>query len=753
MKKIFLFLILTVINTAGFAKDKKMASTDTLSMTYQRFMDQKGIVKYDAYFTIYKQDRKFWVEIPEEAMGRDILITCQAVQGTNNYLSPSSDVVTLERHDLRTLYLRRHRSLDYQRDTLEMSMMDAIRNSNLEPIDRTLNIVSLGKEGKSFIIDITQDVTSASGLFDVTKNSSLSHPDPNRSGWLGTRAIPGGFSMEVYRSQTDQLPVRSMNDRSDVSNTTVLQFVMQCLPEHRFAMRLNNPAFGFEAIARQEYDVKNHLSRSRKFITTWDFTTGPVSIYIDPDMPEPFRKSVRNAVDSWGKALKAAGVNKPFIYSTDQEQNNLAYKCITFVWGNANNGVNSKTIIDPLTGEILTARINLLDRKTEDFAENYYIIGRNIDTRVKKDYMSLGMRQDIVSSWVAREIGLVLGMKSNHRGKSITGPFEINYAVTTDSPASALIPQLAEYDYKAMQFAYGTSISTRGKSKSVKTQDVYPSKQDFFSDEDKRDPYAQKEVISTDIITDCRQGIENVKNSYNTLLADVKALPIDQLNMVAVAHMIVKHLTMQENCLMRVASLVGGRSKYPVIRGVSEDPIVFVPRTKQLEALRFLEDNILSGIPAWINNAEVESVCSGNMHSMSIGTANNVAKALLNADVLQSLIDMERAKGAANALTAQELIDYMDRLMFCNFDAQRSPSDFQRKMQITTMLAVADYVQKHNVVMGMGNEGNCLLQVYLVDTAKKIAYLADNHADNTTRKHYAMLKMRLDRAYFKKKIQ
>lgn len=735
MKKILTIAmtLLMVVNNNIFA-----ATADTLSMTYQRFIDQKGIEKYESYFNIYKQDKRFWLEIPQEAMGRDILITCQAINGYNNYLSSASDVVTLEHHDLHTIYLRHHRSLDFQRDTLDASVMDAIRNSNLQPIDRVLNIVSLGKEGKSYIIEVTQDITTASGLFDVTKSSNLSHPDPDRSGWLGTRAINGGFSMEVYRSQTDALAQRSMNDRQDVANTTVLQLVMQCLPEHNHEMRVASPAFGFETISRQEFDSKNYLAHRRNYITSWDFTTGPISIFIDPDMPEPFKNSVRSAVSAWTSALTAAGVKKPFVYSTDQKANNLAYKCITFVWGNAANGVNSKTIVDPMTGEIMAARINLLDRNMEEFYEPYFIQCRHIDGRVKKDFKSLAMRQDVVASWVTREMGLVLGMKSNWRGKSVTGPFELNYAATAGTASP--VPQIAEYDRQAMRFAYGKG-------------GVLPAKTDYFSAEDKRDPYAQKDVLSADIIGDSRKGLENMKRSYATMLADVKALPADQINVQGISHMAVQHLTVQETCLQRVASLVGGRSKYPIIKGVSEQAVVYVPRTTQLEALDFLEKNILSGIPAWVKNEELNRICSGNMNSMSIGAANGVAKALLNADVLQSLAEQERALGAANAFTAKELIDYINRLVFADFDANKAPTDFQRKVQISTMLSVAEYVHGHNVVMGMQNEGNCILQVYLVDTAKKIADLANNHTDKETRAHYAMLKMRLDRAYFNKKIQ
>lgn len=718
----------------------KASTPDTLAFTYERFVSQKGMEKHDSYFNIYRQDKRFWMEIPQEALGRDILITCQTINGYTNFLSPSSDVVTLEHHDLHTIYLRRHRSLDYQRDTLDASVMDAIRNSNLQPIDRVLNVVALGKEGKSYIVEITHDVTSASGLFDVTKSSSLSHPDPNRSGWLGTRPIPQGFSMEVFRSQTDVMPVKSMNDRQDVSNTVVLQFVVQMLPKHDHVMRLENPAFGFETITRQEYDSRNYVSRRRNYIASWDFTDGPLTLYIDPDMPEPFKASVRRAVREWTSVLNAAGIKRPFVFSTDPQANNLAYKCVTFVWGNAMNGVNSTKIVDAMTGEILSARINLLDAPADMYYEPYYILFRNIDPRVKKDFMSLGMRQDLTASWVMKEMGKVLGMKENYRGRSITNPFRMNYAADAKTAPSDLFPKISQYDRLAIRYAY----SAKGNA--------YPPLSDFYSPEDKRDPYATKTVLSANVIADSRSGMEKVRQSYASLIEDVKLLPVSQLDMQAVSHLAVQHLSLYGEYLLSVARLVGGRSRYPVIRGVSEKPALYVPRDTQAEALRFLEENILSGVPSWTANAEVQRICSGNMYSMSIGIANDVVKALLDAGVMQSLAEQERDMGADKAFTAKELLAFIDRLLFCGFSNEATPSDFQRKMQITAMLNVADYVQGHNIVMGMQNEGNCILQVYLVETYRKIADLAEHHRDKAVRDHYAMLRMRLERMYFNKRV-
>ena len=136
---------------------------------------------------------------------------------------------------------------------------------------------------------------------------------------------------------------------------------------------------------------------------------------------------------------------------------------------------------------------------------------------------------------------------------------------------------------------------------------------------------------------------------------------------------------------------------------------------------------------------------------MSIGTANGILKKLMGAEVLQSLADQERALGK-DAFTAKELTDYINRVVFADFDKTQPVSDFKRKLQISLLLNVAEYVAQHNIVLGMQNEGNCLLQVWLVETARKVADLAENHHDKDSREHFSLLKMRLDKMYFNKNI-
>ena len=74
VKKIYIKMALTMLALLP-SQGLMAAAADSLAFTYQQFVNQKGIQRYEGYFTIYKQDNRYWIEIPQEAMERDILIT------------------------------------------------------------------------------------------------------------------------------------------------------------------------------------------------------------------------------------------------------------------------------------------------------------------------------------------------------------------------------------------------------------------------------------------------------------------------------------------------------------------------------------------------------------------------------------------------------------------------------------------------------------------------------------------------------
>ena len=306
---------MTVVYAQDYNQQQQYMQPQTL--TYEQFISQPGVVKHNAYFTIYQKNDRFCLEIPFSALGKEVLVTAQAVSINSNFVSPASDVVRFEKHDDHTLYMHRNRSLDVQTDSADVSMTQALRNSMMLPVDKAFTVMTLGENKDCYIVDITGDINQSSGLFDVSKNSGMSHPDPSRSGVLDIRAINNGVAIKVFRSQTDNMPQGSMDNLQDVAQTFELEFLLQQLPERKISMVAESSAFGFNTISRQEFDMKNYGARRTNYICKWNFSNGPITVYLDPATPAVFQESVKKAIVQWQDAFKKAGVQEAFRITSD----------------------------------------------------------------------------------------------------------------------------------------------------------------------------------------------------------------------------------------------------------------------------------------------------------------------------------------------------------------------------------------------------------------------------------------------------
>lgn len=758
--------------------NNQTAKADTLPYTYQSFMKQPGLKKISGLangnglaINVYQMGDHYCMEIPVKALDKDILAVAMVYRG-GDYVSPSSGVFRFSRGaNKHSLYLTYNRSLDIQTDSADArqenaAMLRALRVSNMKPIDMSFTVLSMGENDKSFIVDITASVNSSQGLFDVSKNSSLSHPDMLRSQLLSINPVEGGVVFDLYRSQSDMVN-NTMDTQVEMASTTSLKFILQLLPDRKERLKLNNPFYGFNTFSRQEYDTKTYVSRRRQYVCRWDFSQGPIKVYINPVTPKPFQQSIRKAFEEWVPALAAAGVKQPFVYTSDEADAAMAYHHLYVDWYGANEPTRS-VVTDNMNGEILTARISLSDMGLDDRLLNYYVTSRNIDGRIAKDMQSLGVRQDMVQALMAGEIGKVLGLRQNDNGyyqftptqlrsktwlqangttSSVTGTMTPDYLVQPGDgvPASSLFPKVSIYDREAIGYLYGKSVKT-------------PSKEaGFFFQYDSKDYRTSwknpKNYLSNDLVEAARLGIGQVKRLYMAIPSDMKSLPDDQ-NTYDNQHVVILNtLGQYQTLLTNVTSVVGGRFTYPIQKGVNAMPHWYYPKSEQQRALAFIDKEILHGVPAWASGDEqTKQICGNNVNGMMRAVAVALYKALLDESKINNLISAEDELGS-NAFTAKDLFAFIDKNLMCDYSSTDAVPKYVRLIQANVLPDLADKVFQADVSTAISNEGATMLHAWFVDLAKKVNELAASHPDKATRDNYKFIAMRLNRNYFDKQHQ
>lgn len=775
MKVLNVCLILLV---ALLAFRPAAAQNNAEPMTFSQFKEQEDLQADKGFYTVYRLKDKYYLEIPMEGMGREVLITTQVVRGYSSFLSEASGVVRFSVGKNNRLQMIRNRVTDVAADSTDVCMANAIRKSGLVPVDYTLPIAAWGEDKRSVIVELTNELNNpGSGLFKVSSFSLLSHPDPNLSGVDGFRMLDQGVVFSVTRSQSDFYANPQMQQGSDVASTFVLEMVIQQLPEHSVELKASHPAYGFATIGITEYDTKRYVARKKEYIQRWHLTApakelrkqkkgvaiepeNQIRVYIDPITPAPFAESVRNAMKQWERAFEYAGWKNVFRYSSDAKDASLTYRTILFRWGNAFSDINSSMVGNPLTGEILCARINVMDAMASELLGTYFLQCGLLDGRIRKDLYSLGVRQDVLTVQLASIFAEVLGMKPNKTGNtaftpenirsekwlnrygisaSITSGMVFNYLAQPGDGVSTknLLPKVSAYDYDAIRYAYGNS-------------DALPSaRAAFYAPEDKWDPYAQDGFLSDDILSASTLGIESIRKIYPRLGEWMKQLPKDQNTWKNVSDYSLKALALYQTYLTQMVKLVGGRSVRPVIKGVNEAAVTYVPRDQQEKALQYLETALFTRRPEWVHSKEVTQTGVYDIDHMMVGLAEKIAQHFIDPKVIASLVAAESTLGE-KAFTAAELFAYIDRVIFEDFTPGKAVSPYKRGIQACFVSDFARAMAQNNISFGLTNESTGVLHAYFVEMARKVKELSETHQDPLSRENYRVMLMRMNREYFDK---
>lgn len=742
--------------------------------SFDDFFDASKMKREEAYYTVYRSGDQFYLEIPKSGLGKEVLVTANVVQGYSNLVSPASGIIRFKLGRKNTIEVYRNLSTTFSRDSVDFCMMNSIAKSGLIPVYLKYSIVATGKDEKSFIIDITSELNSPMGMFDLSSSGVLNSPDPQTSGVESFRHIDRGVVFTALRSQN------STSD--DMSRKTItssysyrIEMLLQELPERQQVLKANNKAYGFETIEHTEYDTKEYVALTKEYVKKWNLQAAkqaqrkqkqgvavepirPIHIYIDPVTPKPFVASIKNAVKQWEMAFEKAGWKNVFSYDTDGA---MDYRKILFRWGNA-YGENSHSMVEnPVTGEILCARINLMDESAKEMMPLYFFWCGLTDMRVQQGLENLEIRKEILTSQLAQQLGHVLGLKTNlpaatafsckqlrsQQWLSQWGPtasvmtgLNINYLVQPNDgiTSSNLLSKVSIYDDEAIEYLYG------------KRMGVPSLKSTFYAESDANDPSSQASFLSNDILEASVLGIANLKNIYPQIPQMTSQWPNYENDWEGVTKIIQQAFSMYQFYVHQVATLVGGKSNREIIRGVNEVPVTYVSRAKQLAALAYIEKAVFDGTPEWFKNEEILRINPVNTERFSVIMATSILENLIKPEVISSLLDAEEELGD-KAFTYHELLIYLDRVVFNDYNLSAKQSRYKLDIQAQFTTNLATLAAANNITAGLNDTKSVILS-YLLHTRNKVKEMQEKHSDPLVRANCSLMLLKMDREFFSKSV-
>ena len=467
------------------------------------------------FFKVHKVDDKYYFEIPDSLVGRDILtvnrIYKSAAEFRNAFLSGmmsyagdwlSENVIRFDKAPGNKMMLKMISYKERSNDTTENGMAQLIADNNMQPIYASLPVKAINREKAGTVIDVTDFLNTDNAVFGfmpaIRPYTGLTGMAPDRSYIDTVLAFPMNIEVRTVKTFLRTQPGAT----SSTPFTLELNSSIVLLPKEPMKARQYDPRVGYFGLSPTDYtDFDANPQGVKKVGNIWRWRMEPkpedmdkylrgelvepqkpIIIYIDPLTPKKWVPWLMAGVNDWQSAFEKAGFKNAIMakeaptgdstWSIDDARHSaLVYKPSEIP-----NAMGPCTK-DPRTGEILETHISWYHNVMSMLYKWYFIQAGAIDPRARKPMFDDALMGQLIRFVSSHEIGHTLGLRHNW-GASSTVPVEnlrnkawveahghtpsimdyarFNYVAQPEDNISekGIFPRIGDYDKWAIEWGY-----------------------------------------------------------------------------------------------------------------------------------------------------------------------------------------------------------------------------------------------------------------------------------------------------------
>lgn len=416
------------------------------------------------FFKVHATKDKYYFEIPDSIMGRDILVVNRVSKApaSNNKRAIGypgdqigEEVIRFEKGPNNKVFIRSISYLEHAKDTL--GMYQSVKNSNIQPIVNSFDVKALGQDSatnsKSVVIDFTDYINSDNNILffnsRIKKSAGIGNIFNDRSYIDTVVAYPINIEIKTVKTYAQVPPsgVSGMAAQFYPSDplTYELNSSMVLLPKEPMKPRLFDPRVAYFAVRYTDFDTNPQGIEYKAMITRWrlepkdedieKYKKGelvepkkPIVFYIDPATPRKWVPYLMAGVNDWQKAFEKAGF-KNAIYALEAPANDPSWSledarhsAIVYKPSDIPNA-SGPHVHDPRSGEIIETHINWYHNVMLLLRNWYMIQAGAYDKRAQKINFDDELMGELIRFVSSHEVGHTLGLRHNF-GSSATVPVE-----------------------------------------------------------------------------------------------------------------------------------------------------------------------------------------------------------------------------------------------------------------------------------------------------------------------------------------
>lgn len=627
---------------------KDSAANKGNTAAYNDFI--KDAVTKNGLFKIHTIKEKIYFEIPNEVLGKDLLIVNKISSvpaqinnaGINKGINYENKLIRFYKDEKNNKVWAK--TFDpkisvNKKDNIALS----VRDNYVESIIEGFEIKTYGKDS-AVVVQVNNVFNGTSKSFNnLFDNIGMGGSVRTKDSYIEeVKSFPQNV---VIKSQltTQVSEGKTTAEKADLTVGTTTNIVL--LPEPMVG-RFSDDRVGYFTTPKVYFSDKQQRVDNKELITRWrlepkeqevgKYLSGqlvepkkPIVYYIDPATPKQWQQAIIDGVHDWNKAFEKAGFKNvisarlPDPEDKEFDVDDVRYSVITYAASSMANAMGP-SVVDPRTGEILESDIIWWHNVMTLLHSWMRVQTGIIDPEARGNVFPDAKMANAIRFVSSHEVGHTFGLRHNMGSSfaysvedlrkpdftekmggtapSIMDYARFNYVAQEGDGVKQITPKIGVYDEFAINFGYrwtGKSSPEEELSITKSWIDKHDGDPKYFYGEQQSetiDPRSQSEDLGNNAMKAGEYGIINLKKTIPNIIKwstkdgetyeEAKAFYNQVINQWYVYN-------------THTLANIGGFYLTPLVKGDKMKSYIPVPYQTQKEALNFLKKNILT-LPKWL---------------------------------------------------------------------------------------------------------------------------------------------------------